>query len=69
MLSKEYKCDTYDTIFKANRRQNIVSYLRNTPIQKDEDHILEKPGDVIIANYASVTIIYNERKHIRTERH
>jgi len=42
-------------------RQNIVSYLRNTPIRRRRSHS-GKPGAVMIANYASITIISNQRK-------
>jgi len=38
----------------VDTRQNIVSYLRFTLRYRDEDPIVEKPGAVIIANYASV---------------
>ena len=46
-------------------RQNM-SRIFVTLRYRDEDPIVEKPGAVIIANYASVTIISNQ---IRTERH
>ena len=46
----------------------ISSRIFVTLRYRDEDPILEKPGVVIIANYASVTIILIKEKHIRTER-
>ena len=49
-------------------KQNIVRIFE-TLRYRDEDPIVEKPGAVIIANYASVTIISNKKKHIRSERH
>ena len=40
----------------------ISSRIFVTLRYRDEDPIVEKPGTVIIANYASVTIISNQRK-------
>ena len=42
----------------------ISSRIFVTLRYRDEDPIVEKPGAVIIANYASVTIISNQRKNI-----
>ena len=40
----------------------ISSRIFVTLRYRDKDPIVEKPGAVIIANYASVTIISNQRK-------
>jgi len=40
----------------------ISSHIFVTLRYRDKDPIVEKPGAVIIANYASVTIISNQRK-------
>ena len=44
------------------RQKLISSCIFVTLRYRDEDPIVEKPGAVIIANYASVTIISNQRK-------
>jgi len=42
--------------------QKISSCIFVTLRYRDEDPIVEKPGAVIITNYASITIICNQRK-------
>ena len=49
------------TIYMAGV-DKISSRIFVTLRYRDEDPIVEKPGAVIIANYASVTIISNQRK-------
>ena len=46
----------------GSRLDKISSCIFVTLRYRDEDPIVEQPGAVIIANYASVTIISNQRK-------
>ena len=58
----------YSSVINTNL-DKMSSHIFVTLRYRDEDPILEKPVAVIITNYASITIISNFKKHIRTERH
>ena len=58
----------YSSVINTNL-DKMLCHIFVTLRYRDEDPILEKPGAVIITNYASITIISNLKKHIRTERH
>ena len=51
-----------DMVRVRYRVDQISSRIFVTLRYRDEDPIVEKPGAVIIVNYASVTIISDQRK-------